>query len=115
MTLSQDIKDSVTDLVNESRNFYMMNREDIFLFLARVAEASDRLANLSYDIDVEIGEAKKEVIAAHSGEKITAALMECYIKSATACFNAEKEWIKTQLNLLNGIRIAALAAQRSSE
>lgn len=115
MTSFQDIEPQVKLVIEQSRSLYTMSREQIFLFLADVAAISDKINDTLRDIDIEIGQATSRVHDNLSGQKVTAALLECYTKNATAELVAQREWGKNQLSLMNSLRIAALAAQRSSE
>ena len=115
MGISPSVKERIKSSVQQSSDLYMMNKEQIFLFLAELAAISDELADLSYENDLAIAEKEKEVIGAEYQTKVSASMMSHLIKDAIAPYVAEKEWIKNQLNLVNSLRISALSAQRSSE
>ena len=89
----------------------MMNKEEIFFFISKLAFLSDELNNFMREMDIKISEAEVTL----PSEKVSASMLSLILKQKTAPFKADKEWADRQISLLRDLRIAALSAQRSAE
>lgn len=115
MTTYQSIEANIKQILEESKNLYMMNREQIFIFITKILSISDTIANYVHDIDLEMLETEKKVATSPENLGISDSALTKKVKKENATLIANKDWAKSQLSLLSGLRIAALSAQRSAE
>ena len=109
----QDIRDQISAALLKHRGVAMMNREQIFEYLAELVAISDQLIDFIRKLDRQIAETEKSTRERCDG--CSAAMLAQQIKSNTSVFIADKDWANKQLAILKDLRITALAAQRTTE
>lgn len=117
MSSYQDIEMRIREVSEKTTRLAFMTKEEIFEMVAEIVAISDMLNNMIRDIDIEISEVSLETtdLIRESGKKMSASMIDIIVKQNIAKLKADKEWADRQTKLLSELRMAALAAQRSSE
>lgn len=109
----QNIENDIKELLNKSKNLSFMSREEIFVFMADIAFISNQLASDIRAVDKAIINLERNIKVREGSKGYTDAHLARMAKKEGAELLADKEWSKTQLGLLNNLRISALSAQKT--
>lgn len=115
MTTFQDIEPKMLDMASRMNELAMMNRDQIFEFIANIVALSDELNRFVRDLDLKVAQVEKETFDMAVQHKMNASMATLAVKQSTSAIKADKDWANKQIGLLSEMRIAALAAQRGTE
>ena len=117
MNSYQDIKKAIRTVLDASTALAFMNKEQIFAYIASLVAITNDINDFMYELETKRSEIENRAVeeARMSGEKMTASKIETITKQSSIQIRAQKEWAENQAALVRDLRIAALAAQRSSE
>ncbi len=114
MATYQELRAEMSLALAKNHSVAMMNREQIFEYLAELVLVSDSLTDFIREIDKSIHDIEIDT-RTRLGGTCSAAMLNQQIKLNTSTLIADKDWANKQLALLKDLRITALAAQRTTE